>query len=136
MRSSDGSMGNTQRNNAMQGDNSQAKSSMQHQARDMPTRASDGRLIGPNGHTVYTFARDSSNAGTSACYDQCAQNWPPLTAAPTAQATGDYSIITRTDGTRQWAFKGQPMYYFARDAQPGDKVGDGAMSGAWKVITP
>ena len=103
---------------------------------DMPTRTSDGMLIGPNGHTVYTFAKDSANAGTSACYDQCAQNWPPLTAAPTAKATADYSIITRTDGTRQWAFKGQPLYYFAKDAKPGDKVGDGVMGGAWKVIKP
>ena len=105
-------------------------------APDMPTRASDGVLIGPNGRTIYTFAKDSANAGTSACYAQCAQNWPPLTAAATAKATGDYSIITRTDGARQWAFKGQPLYYFAKDTKPGDKVGDGALNGAWKVIKP
>ena len=105
-------------------------------APDMPTRTSDGMLIGPNGHTVYTFAKDSGNAGTSACYDQCAQNWPPLTAASTAKATGDYSIITRTDGTRQCAFKGQPLYYFSKDAKPGDMVGDGALNGAWKTIKP
>lgn len=105
-------------------------------APDMPTRTSDGMLIGPNGHTVYTFAKDSGNVGTSACYDQCAQNWPPLTAASTAKATGDYSIITRTDGTRQWAFKGQPLYYFSKDAKPGDMVGDGALNGAWKTIKP
>ena len=105
-------------------------------APDMPTRTSDGMLIGPNGHTVYTFAKDSPNAGTSACYDQCATNWPPLTAAATAKATGDYSIITRTDGTRQWAFKGQPLYFFAKDAKPGDKVGDGVLNGAWNIVKP
>ena len=105
-------------------------------APDMPTRTSDGMLIGPNGHTLYTFAKDSANAGTSACYAQCAQNWPPLTAAPGAKPTGDYSIITRTDGARQWAFKGQPLYYFVKDAKPGDKVGDGVLNGAWKIIKP
>ncbi len=105
-------------------------------APDMPTRASDGVLIGPNGHTIYSFAKDSAHAGTSSCYAQCAQNWPPLTAAATAKATGDYSIITRTDGARQWAFKGQPLYFFAKDAKPGDKVGDGVLNGAWKVVKP
>lgn len=105
-------------------------------APDMPTRNSAGMLIGPNGNTVYTFAKDSANAGTSACYEQCAKNWPPLTAATTAKAMGDYSIITRTDGTRQWAFKGQPLYYFAKDGKPGDKMGDGVFNGAWKVVTP
>lgn len=111
-----------------------APSQSSNMAPDMPTRTSDGMLIGPNGHTVYTFAKDSAHTGMSACYDQCAQNWPPLTAAPAAKPMGDYSIITRTDGTRQWTFKGQPLYYFAKDAKPGDKVGDGVMGGAWKVI--
>ncbi len=105
-------------------------------APDMPTRTSDGMLIGPNGHTLYTYAKDSANAGASVCYDKCAQNWPPLSAAATAKATGDYSIITRTDGSRQWAFKGQPLYYFVKDSKPGDKVGDGAASGAWQAIKP
>lgn len=105
-------------------------------APDMPTRNSAGMLIGPNGNTVYTFAKDTPNAGTSACYEQCAQNWPPLTAAATAKPMGDYTILTRTDGTRQWAFKGQPLYYFAKDAKPGDKTGDGVLNGAWKVVTP
>ncbi len=111
-------------------------SSSAKMAPDMPTRTSEGMLIGPNGHTLYTYAKDSANAGTSACYDKCAQNWPPLTAAATAKATADYSIITRTDGARQWAFKGQPLYYFVKDSKPGDKVGDGAAKGAWKVINP
>lgn len=47
----------SQRANAIDGNMSQAKNTMQNQAPDMPTRASDGRLIGPNGNTVYTFGR-------------------------------------------------------------------------------
>lgn len=102
---------------------------------DTPTRSADGVLIGPDGKSLYLFAKDTVGSGASACYDKCAQNWPPLTVAPTAQATGDYSIITRTDGTRQWAYKGAPLYYFVKDAKPGDKTGDG-VGGAWKLARP
>ena len=105
-------------------------------APDTPTRTSDGMLIGPNGHTVYTYAKDTANAGTSACYEKCAENWPPLTAAASAKPTGDYSIISRTDGTQQWAFKGLPLYYFAKDTKPGDKTGENTPSGAWKIVKP
>ncbi len=124
----------SQRANAIDGNMSQAKSTMQNQAPDMPTRASDGRLIGPNGNTVYTFGKDTS--GMSNCNGQCATNWPPLTVAPSAKAMGDYSIITRSDGTRQWAYKGQPLYYFVKDTKPGDMMGDGVMEGNWKVVRP
>jgi len=113
--------------------------SMSHSTKvgaDMPTRASDGMLIGPNGNTLYTYAKDEKNAGTSACYDQCAANWPPLMVAPTAKPAGDYSIIIRSDGARQWAFKGQPLYYFAKDTKAGDKSGDGLAGGNWKVVKP
>ncbi|SDM61370.1 Secreted repeat of unknown function [Oryzisolibacter propanilivorax] len=102
--------------------------------RDMPTRAADGRLIGPNGNTLYVFGKDSN--GMSACVDQCATNWPPLAVAPNAKPMGDYTIITRSDGTRQWAYKGQPLYYFVRDAKPGDMAGEGLMGGTWKTVRP
>lgn len=101
-----------------------------------PTHAADGTLIGPNGRTLYVFSKDVAGNGASACYSQCATNWPPLTVEPTAQPMGDYSIITRTDNTRQWAYKGQPLYYFAKDAKPGDKLGDGMAGGLWKVVRP
>ncbi|WP_313073952.1 ATP-binding protein [Melaminivora sp.] len=100
---------------------------------DMPTRAADGRLIGPNGNTLYVYGQDRD--GASSCYDQCATNWPPLTVAPTARPMGDYTIITRSDGTRQWAYKGQPLYYFVRDTKPGDMAGHG-MGGHWKTVRP
>ena len=102
-------------------------------APDMPTRAADGRLIGPNGNTLYVYAKDSS--GMSTCNDQCATNWPPLAVAPSAKAMGDYTIITRADGTRQWAYKGQPLYYFVRDAKAGDMAGEG-VGGNWKTVRP
>ena len=53
----------SQRNNAVNGNMSEAKkTSMQNGAPDMPTRASDGRLIGPNGNTIYVFGKDTDEA--------------------------------------------------------------------------
>ena len=103
---------------------------------DTPTRAADGILIGPNGKSLYVFGKDVVGSGASACYEQCAINWPPLAVAPTAQPAGDYSIIIRQDGARQWAYKGAPLYYFVKDVKAGDKTGDGAASGAWKLARP
>ena len=100
-----------------------------------PTQAADGTLIGPNGKTLYFYSKDVKGSGASECYDACAKNWPPLDVAATATPIGDYNIIIRTDGTRQWAYKGQPLYYFAKDAKPGDKTGDG-VGGNWKVAKP
>lgn len=100
-----------------------------------PTVATDGTLIGPDGRTLYFFARDTRGSGQSACVDQCATNWPPLGVARSAQAMGDYTVINRADGSKQWAYKGQPLYYFARDAKPGDKLGQG-MGGVWSVARP
>ncbi|MDO4795331.1 MAG: ATP-binding protein [Brachymonas sp.] len=101
-----------------------------------PTQSRDGVLIGPKGMTLYTFAKDSANSGTSVCNGQCAVNWPPLGVESKAQPLGDYTIITRTDGSKQWAYKGMPLYYFVKDTKPGDKLGDGLLNGNWRVARP
>jgi predicted lipoprotein with Yx(FWY)xxD motif len=103
-------------------------------APDTPTRTVDGVLIGPSGMTLYTFARDT--AGKSTCNAQCATNWPPLMAPAGAKPMGGYSVITRDDGKAQWAYKGAPLYYWAKDMKTGDRTGDGMLQGAWKVARP
>lgn len=105
-------------------------------AKLFPERAASGLLTGPNGMTLYTFAKDGKNSGMSECYDQCEVNWPPLTVPAGTAPTGDYSLIIRMDGKYQVALKGQPLYYYAKDAKPGDAIGDGRSDGAWKVIKP
>ena len=80
----------------------------------------DGVYVGPNGMTQYTFDRDSAGTGKSVCNGPCAQNWPPLAAGSDAKTTGDWTVVTRDDGSRQWALKGKPLYYWVRDAKPGD----------------
>lgn len=98
----------------------------------LPSQAADGTLVGANGMTLYTFKKDGKNTGASECYDQCATNWPPLLAKADEKPTKDYTQIIRMDGSRQWTFKGHPLYYYAKDAKPGDKLGDGA-GGNWAV---
>ena len=53
----------------------------------------------------------------------CTDLWPPVFAAADAQAVGDWSVVTRRDGQRQWAFKEQPVYTSVRDRQSGDVLG-------------
>jgi len=105
-------------------------------APDTPTRTVDGVLIGPSGMTLYTFARDTADAGKSTCNAQCATNWPPLMAPEGAKPMAGYSVITRDDGKKQYAYKGMPLYYWSKDAKTGDRTGDGMLQGAWKVARP
>jgi predicted lipoprotein with Yx(FWY)xxD motif len=97
---------------------------------DMPAKkAADGTLTNASGMTLYTFDKDAG--GKSVCNGACATNWPPLMAASGATASSDWSIVTRDDGSKQWAYKGRPLYTWAKDAKPGDKTGDGFASNAW-----
>jgi predicted lipoprotein with Yx(FWY)xxD motif len=100
-----------------------------------PASVADGALTGPNGMTLYTFDKDPAGGGKSACNGQCATNWPPLFAEGSAGASGDYSIVMRDDGRKQWAYKGKPLYYWVKDKQPGDKTGDG-VNKVWHTAMP
>lgn len=100
-----------------------------------PAKASDGVLVGANGMTLYTFDRDVAASGKSVCNGPCATNWPPLMANASAQPTGDWTVITRDDGGKQWAFKGKPLYYWVKDTKAGDKTGEG-VNNVWRVAKP
>ena len=41
-----------------------------------------------------------------------------------AKASGDWSIVTRDDGGKQWAYKVKPLYAWLR-CEAGDVTGDG-----------
>ena len=103
-------------------------------AQMMPaTAAADGTLTDAKGMTLYTFDKDA--AGKSACNGPCATNWPPLAAAAGTAASGDWSVVSRDDGSRQWAYKGKPVYFWAKDQKAGDRTGDG-FNGVWHLARP
>lgn len=85
------------------------------------------------GMTLYVFDKDEP--GKSTCVDACAVNWPPAVADKADRAKPPYSIITRADGSLQWAHGGKPLYRWAKDAKPGDATGDGFRD-IWHVAKP
>ena len=98
-----------------------------------PARTADGALVTATGKTLYTFDKDAD--GKSACNGPCAANWPPLAAASDAKAEGAWTILAREDGSRQWAYKGKPLYTFGKDAKPGERSGDN-FKDVWHVARP
>jgi predicted lipoprotein with Yx(FWY)xxD motif len=98
----------------------------------------DTTTLGPTlattaGMTLYTFGSDTV-PGKSVCNGQCATNWPAVVAAGDAKAMGDWTIVTRDDGGKQWAYKGMPLYTFKNDAKAGDVMGNGR--GKWMAAKP
>jgi predicted lipoprotein with Yx(FWY)xxD motif len=89
-------------------------------------------LTGANGMTLYTTDADTAAAGKSTCNGPCAAIWPPLAAAADAKPVGKFTIITRDDGSLQWAYAGKPLYNWKNDKQPGDMTGEG-VAGKWHV---
>ena len=92
--------------------------------------ATDGTLTNASGMTLYTFDRDAG--GKSACNGPCAIVWPPLMATGDAQPMGEWTIVIRDDGGKQWAYKTKPLYLWTKDQKPGDKTGDG-FNNVWHV---
>ncbi|MFM2279774.1 MAG: hypothetical protein RLZZ444_2005 [Pseudomonadota bacterium] len=90
-------------------------------------------IAGENSMTLYTFRNDKH--GQSNCYDACATNWPPFIAKTGASAEGDYTLVSRKDGSLQWAKNGMPLYYWVKDKKMGDVTGDG-VKGVWDAARP
>jgi predicted lipoprotein with Yx(FWY)xxD motif len=84
--------------------------------------------------TLYTFSKDTKNQ--SNCTGACAQNWlpgKPGSKTPSGISKTKLTTITRSDGTKQLALGGKPLYTFIGDKKPGDTNGDGlnAFGGTW-----
>jgi predicted lipoprotein with Yx(FWY)xxD motif len=98
-----------------------------------PVKYSNDLITNSEGMTLYTFDKDVSGSGKSVCNGQCAVNWPPFKAGSGDQAGGDWKVIVRDDGGRQWAYSGKPLYLWSKDQKPGDKTGDG-FNNAWRAV--
>ena len=98
--------------------------------------ASDGILLTQSGHTLYTFDNDVVGSGVSVCNPPCSNIFPPYLAADKDTAKGDFTWVTRQDGTKQWAYKCRPLYRFYADDKPGDKGGAGMTRTIWHIARP
>ena len=54
----------------------------------------------------------------------------PAAAPQFADAVGDFNFILRTDGIKQWTYKGKGLYTYAGDKAPGDMEGNA--TGEWQ----
>jgi predicted lipoprotein with Yx(FWY)xxD motif len=86
------------------------------------------------GMTVYVFDKDTVS-GKSSCDGACAQAWPPVPVPQGAAADGDWTIVVRPDGSRQWAYRGKPLHTSVRDKDWGETNGD-QVNGVWHVAAP
>lgn len=88
-------------------------------------------LTTPDGMTVYVYDKEAE--GSASCYGSCAEEWPPVLAPAEAKPFGDFSLVKRIDGTRQWAYRGKPLHLYHEDQAPGDAKGDNE-EGFWHAI--
>jgi predicted lipoprotein with Yx(FWY)xxD motif len=96
-------------------------------------------LVDDAGMTLYRFNPDEPDK--SNCYDQCADNWPPLLVEEGQIPTGNAGVVgglgttERDDGTIQVTYQGMPLYYWVNDEVPGDTTGQG-VNDVWYVVPP
>ncbi|HUF12414.1 MAG TPA: hypothetical protein VMN78_04875 [Longimicrobiales bacterium] len=98
-------------------------------------------LTDGDGRALYVLENETE---PDACVDACATEWPPFTAQPGGEpmASGAQQdligTVDRPDGTTQIAYDGQPLYYYAEDAAPGETKGQDVTDewGEWYLVQP
>ncbi|GAB3702178.1 COG4315 family predicted lipoprotein [Nocardiopsis oceani] len=97
-------------------------------------------LTDGDGNVLYLFTDDGPNEST--CFDDCADNWPPVRTVADADIPAELAdtlsgdllgSISRDDGDPQVTYGDWPLYTYAGDAAPGDVNGQGVGS-AWFVL--
>ncbi len=93
-------------------------------------------LTGLDDKALYIFKSDVKGSGKSTCYDACIAAWPAYLVDKDykSELAGDFSVITRKDGSYQLAYNGWPLYYFAGDQKAGDVSGQG-VGEVWYVAS-
>jgi predicted lipoprotein with Yx(FWY)xxD motif len=118
-----------------------ASTSTPASAADLKTAPSSAGtiVVDANGMSVYFFTKDEKDSGTSTCTGACLTAWPPVlstAATPSAEGvTGTVGTITTADGAKQLTLNGLPLYYFEKDKNPGDILGQG-VNDAWYLASP
>ena len=77
-------------------------------------------LVNYKNQTLYTFDGDAARD------QKAAELWTPAAAPQFADSVGDFGIKVRTDGIKQWTYKGKGLYTYANDFSADDAYGIGA----------
>lgn len=98
-------------------------------------------LVDSKGFTLYDFHKDKG--AKSACYDACANVWPPLTTESAPKASGGamaskLGTTKRKDGSLQVTYAGHPLYTYEADTKPGDAKGNdfSSFGAEWYALQP
>jgi predicted lipoprotein with Yx(FWY)xxD motif len=93
-------------------------------ARNLPSIEGNGDKFFVRGGQ-YRVAYDAAKeVGPRACEGECLKTWQPLLAGPQDQSSGFWEVMDRSDGSRQWAYKGAALYTYSGDEKPGDTNGN------------
>lgn len=98
------------------------------------TQRSGAMLTDSKGMTLYTFDRDDSG-NKSTCDGKCAEKWVPFAASDDDKAFGDFTVITRNDGSKMWAYRYRPLYTSQEDKAPGEINGFDT-NNLWHIARP
>jgi predicted lipoprotein with Yx(FWY)xxD motif len=77
------------------------------------------------GLTLYAFDGDAKKDNQVCTAAGCSIKWVPAPVPELAGGVGDFTVVQRADGTRQWAYKKKPLYTYKGDKLPGDVKGVG-----------
>jgi predicted lipoprotein with Yx(FWY)xxD motif len=95
----------------------------------------NGQLVFRTDSATPFYVFDKDQPGKSNCEGACTYTWVPVYPNRSdAQAVGDWTLLTRKDGSKQWAYKGRPIYTNIHD-EAGKPTGDG-MDGVWHILKP
>jgi predicted lipoprotein with Yx(FWY)xxD motif len=81
-------------------------------------------FVDPKQRTLYAFSGDIKDDKVKCAPGAtCDNGFSPLLAPQLATKLGDFTAISRPDGTRQWAYQSEPLYTYEGDAEHGDSKG-------------
>jgi predicted lipoprotein with Yx(FWY)xxD motif len=78
-------------------------------------------LVNYSGFSVYQW--DGDGASESNCRGDCLKSWAPVLAAESSQPHGEWTVLERSPGVRQWAFRNKPLYTYIADTRPKGMLG-------------
>jgi predicted lipoprotein with Yx(FWY)xxD motif len=81
-------------------------------------------FVDPKQRTIYAFSGDINDDKIKCAQGAtCEYHFLPLLAPELATKLGDFTAVARPDGTRQWAYQGEPLYTYDGDAEHGESKG-------------